>query len=137
MNIIIPLGGKGERFINNGYILPKPLIKVFDKEMILYVLDNLKIRHFFDAIVSANDVIISKPHPETFLKAAELLHTNPVDCLVFEDVPKGAEAAFNAGMNTIILTTTHEKNEFFHLPNVKHFCKDFNDEFITNLIPTN
>ena len=102
-----------------------------------FVLDNLKIRHFFDAIVSANDVIISKPHPETFLKAAELLHTNPVDCLVFEDVPKGAEAAFNAGMNTIILTTTHEKNEFFHLPNVKHFCKDFNDEFITNLIPTN
>jgi dTDP-glucose pyrophosphorylase len=43
MNIIIPLGGKGERFKNNGYLLPKPLIKVFDKEMIFYVLDNLKI----------------------------------------------------------------------------------------------
>jgi beta-phosphoglucomutase-like phosphatase (HAD superfamily)/molybdopterin-guanine dinucleotide biosynthesis protein A len=41
MNIIFPLGGKGERFKNNGYDLPKPLIKIFDKEMIFYVLDNL------------------------------------------------------------------------------------------------
>ena len=35
MNIIIPLGGKGERF-KNEYRLPKPLIKIFDKEMIFY-----------------------------------------------------------------------------------------------------
>lgn len=42
MNIIIPLGGKGERFQKANYNLPKPLIKIFDKEMIFYVLDNLK-----------------------------------------------------------------------------------------------
>lgn len=41
MNIIIPAGGKGERFLKNGYSLPKPLINVFGKEMILNVLDNL------------------------------------------------------------------------------------------------
>jgi dTDP-glucose pyrophosphorylase len=41
MNIIIPLGGKGDRFKLNGYKDPKPLIKVFDKPMIFYVLDNL------------------------------------------------------------------------------------------------
>jgi len=41
MNIIIPLGGKGERFIKNGYKQPKPLINVFDKCIIEYVLDNL------------------------------------------------------------------------------------------------
>jgi len=45
MNIIIPLGGKGERFKNNGYNLPKPLIKIFDKEMIFYVLDNLNFKN--------------------------------------------------------------------------------------------
>jgi len=43
MNIIIPLGGKGERFSKNGYNQPKPLIPIFDKCMIEYVLDNLKI----------------------------------------------------------------------------------------------
>jgi HAD superfamily hydrolase (TIGR01509 family) len=43
MNIIIPLGGKGERFLKNGYTQPKPLIKIFEKCMIEYVLDNLTI----------------------------------------------------------------------------------------------
>ena len=43
MNIIIPLGGKGERFYKEGYDVPKPLIRIYDKEMIFYVLDNLKI----------------------------------------------------------------------------------------------
>ena len=43
MNIIIPIGGKGYRFKKENYDLPKPLIKIFEKEMILYVLDNLKL----------------------------------------------------------------------------------------------
>jgi HAD superfamily hydrolase (TIGR01509 family) len=43
MNIIIPIGGKGERFLKNGYKTPKPLIKIFDKCMIEYILDNLTI----------------------------------------------------------------------------------------------
>jgi beta-phosphoglucomutase-like phosphatase (HAD superfamily)/GTP:adenosylcobinamide-phosphate guanylyltransferase len=43
MNIIIPLGGSGERFKKNGYKSPKPLIKVFDKCIIEYVIDNLDI----------------------------------------------------------------------------------------------
>ena len=41
MNIIIPLGGKGERFIKEGYNTPKALINILDKTMIEYVLDNL------------------------------------------------------------------------------------------------
>jgi NDP-sugar pyrophosphorylase family protein len=43
MNIIVPLGGKGERFAKNGYTQPKPLIPIFDKCMIQYVFDNLTI----------------------------------------------------------------------------------------------
>jgi HAD superfamily hydrolase (TIGR01509 family) len=43
MNIIIPLGGKGERFYNAGFTSPKPLINVLDKAIIFYVLDNLSI----------------------------------------------------------------------------------------------
>ena len=41
MNIIIPVGGKGERFKNAGYIKSKPLIEIFEKPMIFYILDNL------------------------------------------------------------------------------------------------
>ena len=43
MNIIIPIGGKGERFLNCGYKEKKPLINILGKPMISYVLDNLKI----------------------------------------------------------------------------------------------
>jgi beta-phosphoglucomutase len=48
-----------------------------------FVLDNLSIRPYFQAIVSAADVTVSKPHPETFLKAARLLKTAPDACVVF------------------------------------------------------
>jgi beta-phosphoglucomutase family hydrolase len=100
-----------------------------------FVLDNLNIRHYFKVIVSADDVLLSKPHPETFLKAAQLLGVDPTSCIVFEDVPKGAEAAANAGMKAIVITTTHQPEEFRNMQNVIHFVPDFSDEFIRNLIP--
>ena len=99
-----------------------------------FVLDNLNIRHYFKAIVSADDVVLSKPHPETFSKAAALLNVQPTDCIVFEDVPKGAEAAANAGMKTVVITTTHEPHEFEKLQNVLHFAKDFTDEYFMELL---
>jgi HAD superfamily hydrolase (TIGR01509 family) len=41
MNIILPIGGRGERFQKEGYTLPKPLLPIFEKPMIEYVLDHL------------------------------------------------------------------------------------------------
>jgi beta-phosphoglucomutase len=99
-----------------------------------FVLDNLNIRHYFKAIVSADDVTLSKPHPETFLKAAQQLNVEAVNCMVFEDVPKGAEAALNAGMPAVVLTTTHHRNEFDHLDHILHFSNDFTDPFFTELL---
>ncbi len=97
-----------------------------------FVLDNLNIRHFFKAIVSANDVATSKPDPETFIKCAELLGVNPGDCIVFEDAPKGVEAAQNAGMKTVVLTTMHCAEEFTKYNNVLEFIPDY-----TGLNPDN
>ena len=48
-------------------------------------LEALKLTHYFDFIVSANDVTMHKPHPETFLKCAELMNVEPHICHVFED----------------------------------------------------
>jgi beta-phosphoglucomutase-like phosphatase (HAD superfamily) len=33
----------------------------------------------------------------------------PQDCIVFEDSPKGVEAAANAGMKAVVITITHTK----------------------------
>src|SRR4051812_28929948 len=99
-----------------------------------FVLDNLNIRHYFGAIVSANDVTTSKPHPETFIKAAALLNTPPEKCIVFEDVPKGVEAAQNAGMQTVVITTMHQKVEFAKYNNIIAFAKDYNDPIFHELL---
>src|SRR5687768_10407480 len=82
-----------------------------------FVLDNLGIRHFFQTIVSADDVIYSKPDPETYTKAARQLGVPASGCLVFEDAPKGVESALNAGMKSVVLTLLHEKEEFGQYPN--------------------
>lgn len=100
-----------------------------------FVLDQLGIRKYFSAIVSAEDVEVSKPDPETFLKAARLLNTAPADCLVFEDAPKGVEAARNAGIPCVVLTTLHDRNEFPLTDHVIAFIKDYNDPLIRSLKP--
>lgn len=92
-----------------------------------FVLDGLQIANYFKAIVSADDVTTSKPHPETFEKAADILGVPYHECLVFEDAPKGVEAAANAGMKCVVLTTMHEAHEFATYQNVIAFIKDYND----------
>jgi beta-phosphoglucomutase len=98
-----------------------------------FILDQLGIRKYFSAIVSADDVVISKPHPETFLSAARMLNTAPADCLVFEDAPKGVEAAKNAGIPCVILTTLHTANEFAASGHIVQFIEDYTDPFILAL----
>jgi beta-phosphoglucomutase family hydrolase len=52
----------------------------------------------FEHVVSAENVKNHKPNPETFLRAAELIHVKPSDCQVFEDGKLGLQAAEAAGM---------------------------------------
>lgn len=92
-----------------------------------FVLDGLGIRNYFDALVSAEDVSCSKPHPETYLKAAEALQVLPADCLVFEDNPKGVESAKNAGMNVVVITSMHQPHEFNDYDNVIAFGQDYDN----------
>ena len=90
-----------------------------------FVLTNLKLYKYFPVVVSADDVAISKPHLETFLRCAELLGVDAKDCIVFEDAPKGVESAYNAGMSCFVLTTTHPKEDFAAYDNIIGFAKDY------------
>lgn len=98
-----------------------------------FVLDNLNIRKYFPIVVSAHDVLESKPHPEVFLKVADRLKVKPEECVVFEDAPKGVEAARNAGMESVAITTMHSKEEFDAYSNVLCFIKDYTDQELTRL----
>jgi mannitol-1-/sugar-/sorbitol-6-phosphatase len=63
-----------------------------------------------EKLVSSNDVVHGKPHPEPFLKGAELLGFAPADCVVFEDAPAGIRAGKAAGTRVIALQTTEQDN---------------------------
>lgn len=92
-----------------------------------FILDGLNLRHYFKALVSADDVIVSKPHPETFTKCADALNAEYENCIVFEDSPKGVEAALKAGMKAVVIKSYHKVEEFSHLPNVLMFIDDYTD----------
>ena len=60
-----------------------------------------------DAIITADRVTHSKPHPECFLLGAETLDVPVENCIVFEDSFHGIEAGNRAGMKVIGLATTN------------------------------
>ena len=92
-----------------------------------FVIDGLDLRHYFPVIISAESVKESKPDPETYLICAEQLGVLPANCIVFEDAPKGVEAAKNAGMQCVVLTTMHTQDEFGDYDNIDCFIKDYHD----------
>lgn len=69
------------------------------------LMNKLDIAHYFNAIVSADDVKEHKPHPETFLRCAELTGVNPAKCIVFEDADLGVQAGLSAGMDVFDVRT--------------------------------
>lgn len=56
-------------------------------------------------IVTADDVTCGKPHPEPYLKGAELFDTAPSDVLVIENAPLGVRSSAEAGLFTVAVTT--------------------------------
>lgn len=99
-----------------------------------YVFDNIPIRQYFEHIVSAKDVTNGKPHPEVFIKAADRINAPYPECIVFEDSPKGIEAAANAGMKAIAITTYHSKAAFEAFNNILFVINDYTDERLESLI---
>ena len=68
------------------------------------------LRKYFEIIVTANDVENFKPHPETFLKCAEMMNVEPEFIEVFEDSELGIEAAIEAGMSVTDVRSWYDSN---------------------------
>lgn len=64
-----------------------------------YIIKRLDIEDYFDAVSDGNNISKSKPDPEVFLKAADMLSLKPEDCLVVEDAIAGVDAAINGGFD--------------------------------------
>jgi len=75
------------------------------------LLDDLGLLRFFDAMVTADDVMLGKPDPEVWVQVARRLRVPVARCVVFEDAPVGIQAARAAGMRAIGVTTAHRDDE--------------------------
>jgi beta-phosphoglucomutase len=86
-----------------------------EPENVALVLDRAALRPYFRAVVDGTQVRNPKPHPDVYLRVAELLQIQPADCIVFEDSFLGVAAAVAAGMRVIGLSTTYDDLPGTHL----------------------
>jgi len=81
------------------------------------ILEQAHLRHFFEVIVSAEQLKKGKPNPDGFLLTLQRLNERseePVlanQCVVIEDSHWGLEAANAAGMHTVAITNSYDAEE--------------------------
>jgi beta-phosphoglucomutase-like phosphatase (HAD superfamily) len=73
--------------------------------IICQVLEHLKIRHMFNAVVTSEMVKYQKPAPDIFLEAARLIGVDPKFCRAYEDTDLGMQAIRSAGMDAVDVRT--------------------------------
>jgi beta-phosphoglucomutase-like phosphatase (HAD superfamily) len=91
-------------------ILPMAVGTGGHRDAVERTLEVTDLRKYFDIIVTANDVENFKPHPETFLKCAEMMKVEPEFIEVFEDGDLGIEAAREAGMIVTDVRSWYDSN---------------------------
>lgn len=81
-----------------------------------FILEQIGLKDFFDAVADGNCITHSKPHPEVFLKAAGMIGFFPQNCLVVEDAHAGVEAAKAGGFDCAAIGDAMEdEHASFHL----------------------
>lgn len=65
------------------------------------ILKQIGLDNYFDAVSDGNNIQNSKPDPEVFLKAADMLGIPYSECMIVEDADAGIEAGKRAGMKTL------------------------------------
>jgi len=66
----------------------------------------LKVEHYFEHVILAEDCVRAKPHPEPYLEAMRRFGVQGEECVVFEDSPSGAKAGKAAEAVTVGIRTT-------------------------------
>jgi beta-phosphoglucomutase-like phosphatase (HAD superfamily) len=107
-----------------------------DIHNVAFVLKHLQLHPAPDAIARGDEGLTGKPTPAIFLEAAKRINTPTENCIVFEDVPHGIEAARRAGMRAVAICTGHSAAELAG-PHVIAAVADYhellNSNFLENL----
>lgn len=72
------------------------------------VLDKLGVRNYINAVCSAANLPLGKPHPQVYLDCAAALNSQTHECICFEDSFNGLIAAKAAGMKCVVIPAKHD-----------------------------
>ena len=103
------------------------------KHEIESILQRGGLRQHFRFIVASGDTPRSKPHPDPYLRAAELHGVPPAQCVVIEDSRWGIEAAKAAGMACVAITNTYDARHLTAADRVIGSIREFTPALINTL----
>ena len=97
---------------------------------ILWALEKLEIKKHFQIILGAEDYPRSKPHPDGYQKALQILNTQPQSCLIFEDSTAGVASALATGTWVVAITSTNHfaqdhTGAHFSIPDLRPVTADW------------
>lgn len=108
------------------------------RKLIDYFTQKIDIQHYFDVIMSGDDVQYSKPFPDIFLKVAEAYNVDSKRFWVLEDSKNGVQAAKSAGMHCIGFKNPNSGNQDLSKADVIiESMNNFTGDFIDNLLKIN
>lgn len=113
MNIIIPLGGLGDLFKKDGYTTPKPLINIFGKPMISYVIDSIYLKE--------NDQLIIIYNKELNNHSFDKILKNRYENITLIELNKQTEGA----VETILIGLNEINKDFLNNKSVLLDCDTF------------
>ena len=87
---------------------------------------------YFIAKLSGANLKASKPHPEIFIKAAEVSGFKTSECIVIEDSTNGITAANGAGIFSVGFDSLHSKNQDYSKANL--VIKDFKEIAFSKIV---
>ncbi|WP_064967710.1 HAD family hydrolase [Tenacibaculum ovolyticum] len=79
------------------------------------VFNKFDLNQYFKGKISGADLKASKPHPEIFLKAADIAEVRKEECLVIEDSTNGIRAAYDGGIYCVAYKSEHSKAQDYSL----------------------
>ena len=96
------------------------------KKTVIKVLENLNIIQLFDLIISNEDVLNAKPHPEMYWNCMSQLKILPKETFIIEDSPVGRIGAKMSGANYLFVNSSDDLNNAF-FENILNYNDDMSD----------
>lgn len=96
-----------EYFFDQG--VPLAIVTGSPRHDVMATMDKIDLHRYFQHIVTRDDVINSKPDPESYSKCVDLMGFNPSEYLVFEDTKTGVSSAKGAGLTCLAVQRSKEE----------------------------